>query len=124
MSTIFFSIQFTKFYLFTAYGDLATFYGGGLSQHPFQHVCQGNGAGPAIWLCLIHMIHQSGSPYQISCAVSLTGIAMVCFIYIDDCDLFILALQLISVLRVFYTLSNTTWTSCKVVWKLLLECSS
>jgi len=35
ISTIFFTIQFMKFYLCTAYGDSATFYGGGLSQHPF-----------------------------------------------------------------------------------------
>jgi len=39
MSTIFFSIQFMKFYLCTAYSDLAIFYGGGLSQHPFQGIC-------------------------------------------------------------------------------------
>jgi len=95
MSTIFFSIQFMMFYLRTAYGDSATFYGGGLSQHPFQGVCQGNGAGPAIWLvlslCLVHMIHQSGSPTQISSAVLLTSIAMVCFIYVNDCNLFVLA---------------------------------
>jgi len=31
MSTIFFTIQFMKFYLHMAYGDLATFYGGGLN---------------------------------------------------------------------------------------------
>ncbi len=71
------------------------FYGGGLSQHPFQGVCQGNGAGPVIWLalslCLIHMLHQFGSPNHIFNAISLTKIAMVCFIYIDDCDLFVLA---------------------------------
>ncbi len=95
MSTIFFSIQFMKFYLHMAYGDLATFYGGGLSQHPYQGICQGKSAGPAIWLtlslCLIHMIHQSGSPNQISSTVSLTSIAMVCFIYVDDCNLFMLA---------------------------------
>ncbi len=95
MSTIFFSIQFMTFYLCTAYGNSSTFYGGGLSQYPFQGVCQGNGAGLAIWfplsLCLIHMIHQSGSPNQISSAVLLTSIAMVCFIYINDCDLFVLA---------------------------------
>jgi len=95
MSTIFFTIQFMKFYLRTAYGDSATFYGGGLSQHPFQGVCQGNGAGPAIWLalslCLIHMLHQTGSPTQITSPVSLTSIAMVCFIYVDDCDLFVLS---------------------------------
>ncbi len=94
MFTIFFSIQLMKFYLHTAYEDLATFYGGGLSLHPFQGVCQGNGSGLAIWLvlslCLIHMIHQSGSPYQISSAVSLTSIAMVCCIYNNDGDLFVL----------------------------------
>jgi len=117
MSTIFFSIQFMKFYLHTAYGDLAMFYGGGLSQHPFQGICQGNGAGPAIWLalslCLIHMLHQTGSPTQISSAILLTSIAMVCFIYIDDCDLFVLAPSPISVPRVSYTPYNTTWTSGK-----------
>jgi len=78
-----------------AYSDWATFYGGGLSQHPFQGVCQGNGAGPAIWLtlslCLIHMLHQFGSPTQISSTTSLTSFAMLCFIYIDDCNLFVLA---------------------------------
>jgi len=35
MATIFFSIQFMQFYLHTAYGDYATFCGGGLSQYPF-----------------------------------------------------------------------------------------
>ena len=30
-------------------------------------------------------------PYQISSAVLLTSIAMVCFIYVDDCNLFVLA---------------------------------
>jgi len=29
MATIFFTIQLMKFYLHTAYGDLASFYGGG-----------------------------------------------------------------------------------------------
>ncbi len=95
MSTIFFMIQFMKFYLCTAYGDLATFYGGRLSQHPFQGVCQGNGAGPAIWLalslCLIHMLHQTGSPTQITSSILLSSIATVCFIYINNCDLFVLS---------------------------------
>jgi len=103
MSTIFFTIQFMKFYLCMAYSDLATFYGGGLLQHPFQGVCQGHGAGPAIWLtlslCLIHMLHQFGSPTQISSATSLTSIAMVCFIGIDDCNLFALAPLLTSMLQ-------------------------
>jgi len=73
-------------------GDLTTFYGGGQSLHPFKAFAKAMEL--AIWLvlslCLIHMIHQSGSPNQISSAVSLTIIAMVCFIYINDCDLFVL----------------------------------
>jgi len=85
LSTIFFTIQFMKFYLRTAYGDLATFYGGGLSQHPFQGVCQGNGAGPAIWLalslCLTHILHQTGSPTQISSSIFLTSIAKITQLY-------------------------------------------
>jgi len=125
MSTIFFTIQFMKFYLRTAYGDSATFYGGGLSQHPFQGVCQGNGAGPAIWLalslCLIHMLHQTGSPTQISSSVSLTSIAMVCFIYVDDCDLFVLAPPLTSGAKGFSTPSNATWISGREESKLLVE---
>jgi len=50
MPTIFTTIQLMKFSLCTTYGDSATFYRGGLSQFPFQGVCQGNGAGLAIWL--------------------------------------------------------------------------
>jgi len=95
MATIFTTIQLMKFYLRTAYGDSATFYGGGLSQHPFQGVCQGNGAGPAIWLalslCLLHMICHFGHPNQVSSAISLSSFVLVGFIYVDDCDLFVLA---------------------------------
>ncbi len=84
MATIFTTIQFMKFYLHTAYGGSATFYGGGLSQHLFQGVCQGNGPGPAIWLalslCLIHMIHQFGFPNHISSTVLLLSIVLVGFI--------------------------------------------
>jgi len=122
MSTVFFTIQFMNFYLCTAYRDSATFYGGGLSQHPFQGICQGNGAGPAIWLalslCLIHMLHHFGPPTRISSAVALTSIAMVCFIYVDNCNLFALAPLQTSTLSACYKICNTTWTSGKAVWKL------
>jgi len=60
MSTIFTTIQLMKFFLFTTYGDLLTFYGGGLSQFPLQGVCQGNGTGPAIWLALSLCLIQNG----------------------------------------------------------------
>ncbi len=95
MATIFFTIQLMKFYLHTAYGDSATFYGGKLSQHSFVCVCQENGAGSAIWLALslymIHMIYQFGFPNQISSVILLSSIILAGFIYVDDCDLFVLA---------------------------------
>jgi len=53
MATIFTTIQFMMLYLCAAYSDSVTFYGGGLSQHPFQGICQGNQAGPAIGLLLV-----------------------------------------------------------------------
>jgi len=37
------------------------------------------------------MIHQFGLPNKISGAISLASIILVGFIYIDDCDLFVLA---------------------------------
>jgi len=131
MSTIFFTIQFMKFYLHTAYGDLAMFYGGGLSQHPFQGVCQGNGVGPAIWLalslCLIHMLHQTGSPTQISSPILLTSIAMVCFIYIDNCNLFVLPPSNLNPQGVLQTLQHNldiwqgSYQWCALFRQMLLE---
>jgi len=35
------------------------------------------------------MLHQTGSPTQITSSVSLTSTAMVGFIYVDNCDLFV-----------------------------------
>jgi len=60
-----------------------------------QGVCQGNGVGPAIWLalspCLIHMIHQFGFPNHITSTILLSNIALVGFIYMDDCNPIVLA---------------------------------
>jgi len=64
LCTIFSTIQLMKFFLHTAHGDSEDFYGGGTSLLPFQGVCQGNGAGPAIWLAvsivLLEMVHCHG----------------------------------------------------------------
>lgn len=50
METMLGTIQGMKFYLRTGYGDSTRFYGGG--QHLFQGICQGNRAGPAVWLAI------------------------------------------------------------------------
>ncbi len=84
-----------KFFLRMAYGDSSNFYGGGLDILPFQGVCQGNGAGPAVWLalsiCLIHMLHTYGHTSTISSAITLATLALLGLLYINDSNLFVLA---------------------------------
>ncbi len=54
MQSMFDTIQNMRFYLCTAYGVSTTFYGGGVQPDGRipQGVCQGNGAGPAIWIAI------------------------------------------------------------------------
>jgi len=89
------TIHLMKFFLHMAYGDSSNFYGGGLDILPFQGVCQGNGAGPAVWLalsiCLIHMLHTYGHTSTISSAITLATLALSGLLYIDNSDLFVLA---------------------------------
>jgi len=95
LSTMFQTLHLMKFFLHTTYGDSTTFYGSGLDILPFQCVCQGNGAGPAVWLalsiCLIHMLHTYGHTSTISSAITLTTLALSGLLYVDNSDLFILA---------------------------------
>jgi len=94
LETIFGSIQNMRILLRTAYGNSMTPYGGTSSQGlPFQGVCQGNGAGPALWLAtsipLIDMLRRHGNVSTFLCPVSGTSISLIGIIYIDDCDLFV-----------------------------------
>jgi len=92
MTTMFLTIQSMKFFLRTAYGDSVDVYGGGLSGSPFQGVCQGNGAGPAIWLvvsmCIIQMVHTHGFPTTITSAISSQKFTLAGFLYVANTDLF------------------------------------
>jgi len=45
------TIQNMKIFLHMAHGDLSSYYGGmPMEGLPFQGMCQGNSAGPALWL--------------------------------------------------------------------------
>jgi len=103
---MFMTIQLMKFFLWTAYGDLADFYGGGLSGSPFQGVCQGNGTSPAIWLtmsmCIVQMVHTHGQPTTITCAISCQQMSLAGFFCVDDTNL-------------IYMPANATSTSNEVV---------
>jgi len=81
-----------KFFLRTAHGDSDQFYSGGSTALPFQGVCQGHGAGPAIWLVvsivLINMVHNNGSRSTFTSPISRQSTSLVGLLYVDDCDLF------------------------------------
>jgi len=94
LETIFASIQHMAISLRTAHGDSAIAYGGASSSGPpFQGVCQGNGAGPALWLAtsipLIEMVRRHGTLSSFVGPVSSRCTSLVGLIYVDDCDLFI-----------------------------------
>jgi len=81
-----------KFFLHTAHGDLDQFYGGITTGLLFQGICQGNGAGPAIWLAvsivLITMVCKNGSSATFTSPLSHRLTTLLGLLYIDDCDLF------------------------------------
>ncbi len=81
-----------KFFLRTAHGDSDHFYGGGTSLLPFQGVCQGNGAGPAIWLAtsivLMNMVRSHGHKVTFHSPISQHTTDLSALLYVDDCNLF------------------------------------
>jgi len=92
LCTVFSTIQMMKFFLCMAHGDSEEFYGGGTSALPFQGVCQGNGAGPAIWLAvsivLMEMVHSHGSMATFTTPITCLSTLLLGLIYVYDCDLF------------------------------------
>jgi len=94
LETIFSSIQQMWFFLHTTHGDSTTFYGGPPTNSlPFQGVCQGNGAGPALWLAtsipLLELVQHHGYISSFVCLVSRHSILLIRLFYVDDCDLFV-----------------------------------
>eukprot|EP00549_Striatella_unipunctata_P003481 CAMPEP_0118705436 /NCGR_PEP_ID=MMETSP0800-20121206/19865_1 /TAXON_ID=210618 ORGANISM="Striatella unipunctata, Strain CCMP2910" /NCGR_SAMPLE_ID=MMETSP0800 /ASSEMBLY_ACC=CAM_ASM_000638 /LENGTH=96 /DNA_ID=CAMNT_0006607587 /DNA_START=59 /DNA_END=352 /DNA_ORIENTATION=+ len=59
--------------------------------HPIHGVCQGNGAGPAIWTVisttLLNMLREANFGLQIHCSLDQKPIHIVSFGYVDDFDL-------------------------------------
>jgi len=92
LCTIFQTIQLMKFFLWTAYGNSDRFYSGGTSALLFQGVCQGNGAGPAIWLAmsivLMDMVRTHGHPVSFRSPISHQPTELLGLLYVDDCNPF------------------------------------
>jgi len=94
LETIFSTIQNMKIFLHMAHRDLSSYYGGTPTEGlPFQGMCQGTSAGPALWLAssipLIKMLHQHGVTSSFQCPVSSQSILLVRLLYVDDCNLFV-----------------------------------
>jgi len=92
LETTFDTIQNMQISLRTAFGDSSFAYGGSASADlPFQGVCQGNGAGPALWLAtsipLIETLRHHGYVSKFSCPISGRSTSLTGMIYVNDCDL-------------------------------------
>ncbi len=93
-------IQMMKFSQQTARGDLTTFMGGQGRDNPLQGLCQGNGAAPACWLIisslLMHGYQRKGFGSRILSPISGVIIDFLGKIYVDDTDLIVTCLDLVS----------------------------
>jgi len=92
LCTILQLIQMMKFFLQMAHGDSNQFYGADHATLPFQGVCQGNGARPAIWLAvsiiLMDMVWAHGFSATFPSPISHQSTTLLDLLYVDDCDLF------------------------------------
>ena len=83
------AIQQMNFYLRTGYGDSTKFYGGN-KECPYQGVCQGNGAAPAIWLLIssliILLMKDKNMNMNITSAFSTITLSYVTLMFVDDGD--------------------------------------
>ena len=74
----------------TAYGDSETSYGGEEWESDPSGICQGNGAGPAIWAIvsspLFECLRQKGYGVELTSAITKTYFHLAGFAFVDDAD--------------------------------------
>ena len=76
----------------TAYGDSTATYGGSNWDRDPSGICQGNGAGPAIWALvsspLLKIVREAGFGAKLHGAIGTTYIHLAGFAFVDDADTF------------------------------------
>ena len=86
-------IQCMTYYIRTTFGDSKGSYGGH-KDIPFQGICQGNGASPAIWLLisiyLVLLMKEEGHVSNIRSPISGIVLTLVGFLFVDDTDLVVM----------------------------------
>ena len=74
----------------TAYGDSKTSYGGENWESDPSGICQGNGAGPAIWALvsspLFECLRHKGYGVKVTSAITKTFLHLAGFAFVDDAD--------------------------------------
>lgn len=136
MITMLQAIQRMQFHLRTGFGDASAAYSSD-PDHLFQGICQGNGAGPAVWLaissCLVNILNSSLPCTPLLGPLSSTSLSISGFLFVDDTDLIFAgssadqsATQIIEQLQQRITLweqllhasgGAISWTKC--TWSLL-----
>ena len=91
ITSLFLTIQMMRFFLRTAFGDSTTFYTGSNGPVPFQGICQGNGGGPSLFLCisivLVKVLHTNGHIAVFVAAISGVQTRFSGMLYVDDASL-------------------------------------
>ena len=84
------TIQQFKHHVRTTFGDSEDVLVN-TSDKPFQGICQGNGAGPTIWVVvstpLIEMMRKAGHGYHFTTPLSQSTDNIVGFAFVDDTDI-------------------------------------
>ena len=83
-------IRRLKHVIRTAYGDSEFFYGGEEWERDPSGICQGNGAGPAIWALvsspLLDILRKYGYGAKLHAAIGKTFLHLSGFAFVDDAD--------------------------------------
>jgi ribonuclease HI len=85
------TLQNMKHKVRTAFGDSDLYYGGPFQPIPMHGICQGNGAGPAIWVAvstpLLNMLRSAGVGCTFHRPITGEVVHFVGYAFVDDTDL-------------------------------------
>ena len=115
------SIQSMRHYIRTAYGDSDRFYGGDM-KNPLQGGGQGNPAAPPMWTALtivfLRILNSLCPGVDICSPISLLSVVFSAVMYVDDCDLFVLANddELQDPKRTFERMQKMINMWCSILW--------
>ena len=119
INTMLSAIQMMQFHLRTGFGDSKETYGSDSKQRPFQGLCQGNGASPALWLLissfLLMYLANEGHSMQITSAITCSLLSYVALMFVDDGDFPTMAINAKETIKAVvrrHQATVTCWAGC------------